>query len=173
MEKTPNKDILCGPCRNLIANGSSPYYPPRGTTTTRVYDMKEEEHEPATSGHHLNFEAFTRSAASGCRVCSLLITQLTPWQRREMLRHNHMSDAKLSCSYISGHGKHPLVEVAYFMPPKTDGEKLEKVWLKLPLTETRGQERLQDERCSADSSQRIHVPSAILELKQRDRHCGL
>lgn len=105
--------------------------------------MKLEENKPEESHHHTNFEAFAQSAAAGCRVCSLLITQLTLRQRQQMLSYNRGSDASLGFQF-SGRDNEPVCEVrvAYFLPLESDGEQPQRVWMKLRLSETTGHERL-------------------------------
>ena len=136
MERIAITDRLCEPCRGLVKRGCVFLSPEPGT---RTLGPNEEIGKPPGFGrHHADFKTFAQSAALGCHICSLLVTQLTPEQRQRMLGYQPGSEASVKL-YQARYGQLCIiVNVAYFMLQKPDEEEPEKVEMQFQFHQSEG-----------------------------------
>ena len=95
---------LCEPCRHLLQDGLrdegaryAHYLVPHSQKRSNNYEVVVD--------HHTSFEAFSQSAARGCHVCALLLSQRNPDEKQELLSHQRGGSAQME--YISFEPHHP------------------------------------------------------------------
>lgn len=123
MEDCALADSPCAPCRRLLQGGRKIGYAPQYYLDNEKGTVRlptDEETEVEQTLHHADFRAFSASAAAGCHVCALLLSQLTADEQRQMLPYEQESYARLDHSWrreVEGETQFEIW-VTYCMPPK-------------------------------------------------------
>jgi hypothetical protein len=141
--RSPNSPLLrCAPCGRLLQDGRKIGYAPQFYWRNGRLELPaDEEQKVNETPHHDNFRTFTSSAAAGCHICVLLLSQLTSDEQRQMLPYEHESYARLYHYWQGEKENQPQYEiwVAYFMPPQIYANRANsKMWMRLQLWPTQG-----------------------------------
>lgn len=112
-EFRPESDVLCSICHNIVQKSDILAQQAREVNTRK----EGVERWP----HHKDIEALLRSAQHGCHLCTLLYTQLIPFDFEEMERPTEALTLRVAYVTISRGGK-SLKDVFKFGIENPDGE---------------------------------------------------
>ena len=143
MEDEASAYILCAPCSRLVEDGRKIAHAAPSFWRHRKY-LTDKDLEIEEIPHHPHFRAFTSSAAGGCRICVLLLSQLTPEEQRQMLPYEYSGVANLYHYNKNNEENQPPYEIRvnYFMPRELYANRTNaKRYMKLQLWPTQGWRR--------------------------------